>query len=149
MDITYIIIIIELIFAVVIGFCTGYVMCLVKHISHEKQKKDISIYFNLDPEQMIEEIDKLIDRNIEQYTFNEKFYSDNYLSDTDIDAMSKDISRNIILNLSDLYIEYIRCLIKIPEDENPIENENLIRFIATRVNYKVLDFVEKYNNKEN
>jgi len=99
------------------------------------------LYTELDPDVIHQNIDNLIDKEIAKYmVINIRTRESQYMNSQDIDNMVKNVSANIYLNLSDMYITFIRLVY------NVNSSDDLIIFINDAVKMRAIDVVAE-NNK--
>jgi hypothetical protein len=107
----------------------------------KKNKNDLyKLYSTLDPKLMEEEIENYINGYIERYyLYNIATRDNNYINSDDIEDMKIRIIEHITINISELYIFYIKCL------ENVEDETDLISFIKSKVEVAIIDFVVAHN----
>lgn len=64
----------------------------------------------------------------------------NYINEENVELMIKDITKLIYLEISELYIFYIRMIYSINQDED------LLKYINSKVKEIAIDLVSNYNN---
>ena len=99
------------------------------------------LYTQLDPDIIHQNIDNLIDKEIAKYmVINIRTRESHYMNSQDIDTMVKNVSANIYLNLSDMYITFIKLVY------NVNNADDIIIFINDAVKMRAIDVVTE-NNK--
>jgi hypothetical protein len=111
-------------------------------IRDNELKNDLyKLYTQLDPDIIHQNIDNLIDKEIAKYmVINIRTRESHYMNSQDIDTMVKNVSANIYLNLSDMYITFIKLVY------NVNSADDLIIFINDAVKMRAIDVVTE-NNK--
>lgn len=111
-------------------------------IRDNELKNDLyKLYTQLDPDIIHQNIDNLIDKEIAKYmVINIRTRESQYMNSQDIDTMVKNVSANIYLNLSDMYITFIKLVY------NVNNTDDLIIFINDAVKMRAIDVVTE-NNK--
>lgn len=106
------------------------------NVENEKMK----ILSTLDPKIALEEVIKLIDTYIDNYVLH-KFivYRIDYIKKDDIEKMIKDLDTKIFVELSELYLFYIRIITNISTEEE------LIQFLHKKISERVLKFTVEFN----
>lgn len=106
----------------------------------EIKNNQYSLFVNLDPKLIEEEIDNLIDKYINIYYINYMIPNNiDYLRKDYIEKMVKELTKQIIMDISELYVFYIKCLVSIKSDQD------LLTYIHKKVKEHVLTFVTDYN----
>ena len=106
----------------------------------EIKNNQYSLFSNLEPKLIEEEIDNLIDKYINIYYINYMIPNNiDYLRKDYIEKMVKELTKQIIMDISELYIFYIKCLVSIKSDQD------LLTYIHKKVKEHVLTFVTDYN----
>ena len=107
----------------------------------EVENKKMELYLNISPELMEKEIDKFIDDYVKRYIVY-RFMSRKiiYINDEECEKMVKSVTENILIELSELYLFYLRTLTDIPDDDA------LIRVVNTKVKNKCIEQVLDYNS---
>lgn len=98
------------------------------------------LYNKVNIEVVNNEIDAYIQRYIDRYILY-KFIANKiiYIKQEDTNAMIKDITTNIALDISDLYLYYISLVYSYDTDEE------LITFIKSKVTNATIEYVTNYN----
>lgn len=106
----------------------------------EIKNNQYSLFSNLEPKLIEEEIDNLIDKYINIYYINYMIPNNiDYLRKDYIEKMVKELTKQIIMDISELYVFYIKCLTSIKSDQD------LLTYIHKKVKEHVLTFVTDYN----
>lgn len=106
----------------------------------EIKNNQYSLFSNLEPKLIEEEIDNLIDKYINIYYINYMIPNNiDYLRKDYIEKMVKELTKQIIMDISELYVFYIKCLVSIKSDQD------LLTYIHKKVKEHVLTFVTDYN----
>ena len=103
--------------------------------------------YNLFAELSVEDINNTLDNYFSVYVRRYivyKFVSNNilYINKDDTENMIKDITKNIAIEISELYIFYIRMVYEINTDED------LLRFINNRVKNISVEEIINYNQSK-
>ena len=106
----------------------------------EIQNQKIDLMMKLDPNTAEDEIDKLVKKYINEYVLNNFIVNNvNYIQREEIEIMIKQLDKKIILELSELYIFYIKLI-------REVSNEtDIIKYINNKVKEHVLIFVTEFN----
>ena len=117
---------------------------LLKSMIETKNKeieiKKSELFINISAEAIENEVDKFFDKYVKTYILY-KFAAHKtvYINDKECEQMVKNITELIAIEISDLYIFYMKMIVDIKDDES------LIREINTRVKNKVVEEVSEYN----
>lgn len=102
--------------------------------------KKMQLYSSLDPKLLNNELDEWIKKYINKYIIKNFLVHDiQFIKKDEIDEMIKNITKIAMLDMSDMYLFYVKLLINI-EDEN-----NVLSFIYDKVSDLVLDVVTEFN----
>lgn len=145
-----IILILSLILGIMIAgiFTYGLVFILKPYMDEknrireiETKNKTYELFVNIEPEAVQKELDTYFERYVNRY-ITYKFIANKviYIKQDDIEKMVSDITKLIMIEISELYIYYIKLLRSI---EN---NEDLIQYIYSRVSTITIDTVANYNS---
>ena len=106
----------------------------------EVKNNKYRIYNNTNLEVVNTEIDTYIQGYIDRYVLY-KFLANKvpYINEDATNEMIRDVTKNIALDISDLILYYISLIQAYETDEE------LIRFIKTRVTNSAIEFVTNYN----
>lgn len=107
----------------------------------ETKNKTYELFANIEPEAVQKEIDTYFERYVNRY-ITYKFIANKviYIKQDDIEKMVSDTTKLIMIEISELYIYYIKLLRSI---EN---NEDLVQYIYSRVSTITIDTVANYNS---
>ena len=145
-----IILILSLILGIVIACIFGYgLVFIVKQYMNEKNRireiesknKTYEFFASIDPEAVQKELDTYFERYVNRY-ITYKFIANKviYIKQDDIEKMVSDTTKLIMIEISELYIYYIKLLRAIDN------NEDLIQYIYSRVSTITIDTVANYNS---
>lgn len=128
----------------VVIFYTGINPIIKRYLTirnKEVENKKMELYLDISPELMEKEIDRFIDDYVKRYIVY-RFMSKKiiYINDEECDKMVKSVTENILIELSELYLFYLRTLTDIPDDDA------LIRVVNTKVKNKCIEQVLDYNS---
>ena len=113
-------------------------ICEIKNKEIENQKAEL--FMKVDPNIANKEIEDMISDYINRYVVRHFLINNiDYIRKEEIDMMVKKITREVILDISELYLFYVKILVSIKDDDD------LIRFINRKVSDKVLEFVTEFN----
>lgn len=106
----------------------------------ELKNKKYEIFNSIDIDGTKKIVDDMINDYIDRYALY-KFIANNipYIREPDQNEMIKNVTKNIMLDISELYIYYISLITSIDTDED------LTRFIHTKVKNYTISFVSNYN----
>ena len=145
-----IILILSLILGIMIAgiFTYGLVFILKPYMDEknrireiETKNKTYELFANIDPESVQKELDTYFERYVNRY-ITYKFIANKviYIKQDDIEKMVSDTTKLIMIEISELYIYYIKLLRSIDN------NEDLIQYIYSRVSTITIDTVANYNS---
>ena len=145
-----IILILSLILGIAIACIFGYgLVFIVKPYMNEKNRireiesknKTYELFASIDPEAVQKELDTYFERYVNRY-ITYKFIANKviYIKQDDIEKMVSDTTKLIMIEISELYIYYIKLLRSIDN------NEDLIQYIYSRVSNITIDTVANYNS---
>lgn len=98
------------------------------------------LYMQMDPAKIEEEIDKMIQGYIDRYVVTNILANQiQYINKEETTLMIKTLDKTISLELSEMYLFYIKCLVNIRTDDD------LLKYIHTKVKEHVLTFITNYN----
>ena len=111
-----------------------------KNIILERNTKNklYELYTHIDPVIIRKSLDDMIDSYIAEYYFY-KVKNKDYLSNNDAQNMIRVVTDAIYIDLSELYLFYIKLIQSVETDED------LLRFINARVKERVLVFAANQN----
>ena len=145
-----IILILSLILGIMIVTIFGYgLIFIIKPYINEKNRireiesknKTYELFANIDTEAVQKELDTYFERYVNRY-ITYKFIANKviYIKQDDIEKMVSDTTKLIMIEISELYIYYIKLLRSIDN------NEDLIQYIYSRVSTITIDTVANYNS---
>lgn len=106
----------------------------------EIENAKMDLMMKLDPNLAEEEINKYIKGYLDQYMLSHFIINKiQYIKANEIEKMIRDLDKEIIIDISELYISYIKILINVNDDQD------IIRFINKKVKENVLAVVTEYN----
>lgn len=107
----------------------------------ESKNKTYELFASIDPEAVQKELDTYFERYVNRY-ITYKFIANKviYIKQDDIEKMVSDTTKLIMIEISELYIYYIKLLRAIDN------NEDLIQYIYSRVSTITIDTVANYNS---
>jgi hypothetical protein len=107
----------------------------------ETKNKTYELFASIDPEAVQKELDTYFERYVNRY-ITYKFIANKviYIKQDDIEKMVSDTTKLIMIEISELYIYYIKILRAIDN------NEDLIQYIYSRVSTITIDTVANYNS---
>ena len=109
----------------------------------EVKNKKYELYNSVDLDTVNTVINNYLEEYINKYMLY-KFIAPKalHIKQKELDTMIKDVTRSIVLEISDLYIYYITLVQEISSQED------LIRFINSRVSDISINLVSNYNSME-
>lgn len=111
-----------------------------KKIEHEK----IKLYSTIDASAVKTELETLIRDYISRYMIKNIMINHiDIIKNDQMDQMTKDVTKDVILNMSDMYLQYCKLLYNINNED---DLTNVIYYLTVDI---VLDVVTKFNNKTN
>ena len=145
-----IILILSLILGIMIVTIFGYgLIFIIKPYINEKNRireiesknKTYELFASIDTEAVQKELDTYFERYVNRY-ITYKFIANKviYIKQDDIEKMVSDTTKLIMIEISELYIYYIKLLRSIDN------NEDLIQYIYSRVSTITIDTVANYNS---
>ena len=106
----------------------------------KNKNETYKLYMQMDPAKIEEEIDKMIQRYIDRYVVTNILANQiQYINKEETTLMIKTLDKTISLELSEMYLFYIKCLVNIRTDDD------LLKYIHTKVKEHVLTFITNYN----
>lgn len=124
----------------------GLVYYIIKYVYKPYLEKinrlrEYDLYMNFDPELAEKEIDKLIDKYLNKYVLENVIVKKiDYLQEPQVNIMISTLTHDICLDITELYIFYIKNICNINDDND------LIKYIRNKVKEHVLDFINDFNN---
>ena len=134
--------------AVGIGLITAGFIFIRKDINRsldikekEIKNKEYELFNSIDVDKINENINAYIEHYINRYILY-KFISQKvmYINSDDTETLIRDVTKNIVIDLSELYIYYIKLIYPITDDTS------LITFIKNRVTNSSIEIVTSYNS---
>ena len=113
----------------------------LKSIKNKELENDkLKLYSTIDPKVVREELNDLIRQYVARYmTKNILVNQVTFIKNDQIDKMVKDIIKDVVINMSDLYLSYCKLLYNISNQEDLTE---VIYFLTVDI---VLDTVTNFN----
>jgi len=113
----------------------------LKSIKNKELENDkLKLYSTIDPKVVREELNDLIRQYVARYmTKNILVNQVTFIKNDQVDAMVKDIIKDVVINMSDLYLSYCKLLYNISNQEDLTE---VIYFLTVDI---VLDTVTNFN----
>ena len=145
-----IILILSLILGIMIVTIFGYgLIFIIKPYINEKNRireiesknKTYELFASIDTDAVLIALDTYFERYVNRY-ITYKFIANKviYIKQDDIEKMVSDTTKLIMIEISELYIYYIKLLRSIDN------NEDLIQYIYSRVSTITIDTVANYNS---
>lgn len=107
------------------------------------QNEKMDIMMKLDPKAAEDEIDKLVKNYISEYIFYQfTIHDTKYIRKEETGIMVKSIIRSIMLELSELYIFYIKIVRDVSDETDILE------YITKKVREHALEFITEYNREK-
>lgn len=138
---------ITFIFLYIAGFAFYVFNGIMKHLEENRnlrrleiENKKVELQMRMDPKLAEKEVEDLVKNYVSQYGFV-NFVSKQipFIRDQQVNEMIRYLDKQIMLEISELYIFYIKCITNI-EDEN-----DLLIFVDRKVKDQVLEFVTNFN----
>lgn len=113
----------------------------LKSIKNKELENDkLKLYSTIDPKVVREELNDLIRQYVARYmTKNILVNQVTFIKNDQVDTMVKDIIKDVVINMSDLYLSYCKLLYNISNQEDLTE---VIYFLTVDI---VLDTVTSFN----
>lgn len=140
--------------AAVIGFCVVLLLIaflILKPYLEKRnninlmrvQNEKMDIMMKLDPKAAEDEIDKLVKNYINEYVFYQFIINDTkYIRKEETSIMIKSVIKSIMLELSELYIFYIKIIRDVSSEDD------ILNYITKKVKEHTLEFVTEYNREK-
>lgn len=136
---------------IILLLALGLLILYFKIIPIQKKKLEISeretknelynMYIRIDPDAVQKTIDNLIDEKINEYVlYRIRTREAQHISSKDSENIVSTVTESIYIELSELYLFYIKLLVNIETDED------LLTYINSRVKYRSILFISE-NNK--
>lgn len=104
------------------------------------QNKKIELFMQMDSKEAEKEINEHIKQYMDRYVLENFIVNgEDFIRKEDIEIMIKELDRQIVLELSELYIFYIKMLVEISSEDD------IIAFIHRKTKEIVLEFVTNFN----
>ena len=101
------------------------------------------IYMDIDTRRAKEVIDETIKEYINKWILvNITSKSGNYIKDSEVDELINYVTSTFILEMSDVHLFYIKCIVNISDDDS------LIVFVRNEVKFLVLEVLNEFNKIE-
>lgn len=124
----------------VINIIDKYLRAKNKYRSMEISNKKIELFMQLDPKLMEQEIDDLILKYLNDYVLKHfTIMRIDYISDDECENMIRTLRHDILLDLSELYIFYIKNLVNLTSDDD------LVEYMNKKIKDHVLLFITDFN----
>lgn len=145
MDFNQIILVITIILSFI--FLIVFTILLFNHlhsklllVAIEKDNEKFKLFSDINLRIVEDELDKLFDDYINKWMLvNIIGKNITYISTDNVDKMIRDLDREIILELSELYLFYIKLLVNINNQDD------LLKFIDKKIKEKSLEVVTNFN----
>ena len=140
-------IIAALIFIYVAGFSVYVFNKVMNHLEDNRnlrrleiQNKKCELQMRMDPKLAEKEIEDLVKDYLNQYALvNFITKQIPFIREQEVNEMIRYLDKQILLEISELYIFYIRCIVNINDEDD------LLAFIDRKVKEQVLEFVTNFN----
>ena len=140
-------IIVALIYA---GCINTFIILLFRYLNKMEERKDreienekMNLYSTLDINAIDKTIDEIIKKYINKYIIqNVLINGETYIKKDVIEEMVRDITKQFIVDISDLHLFYIKMLTNINTEND------LLEFIYKKVCDRTLEIVTEYNKPE-
>ena len=148
MDFRFIVCGIEGIFLIVFLFyfaniISNYLTIKNKLRALEIDNKKYELFMNIDTKATEDEINSLIENYLNRYVLeNFIINGEDFIRKDDIEIMIRELDKQIIVELSDLYIFYIKILIDVKNEDD------IIAYIHRKTKDIVLNFVTEFNKEK-
>lgn len=101
------------------------------------------IYMDIDTRRAKEVIDETLKEYINKWILvNITSKSGNYIKDSEVDELINYVTSTFILEMSDVHLFYIKCIVNISDDDS------LIIFVRNEVKFLVLEILNEFNKME-
>jgi len=111
--------------------------------SNKVKNEQNRIYMDIDTRRAKEVIDETLKEYINKWILiNITSKSGNYIKDSEVNELINYVTSNFILEMSDVHLFYIKCIINISDDDS------LIRFVRNEVKFLVLEVLNEFNKIE-
>jgi len=138
-NITLIIIVCIICISTIIGFIM-YIKSMKEIKNKELDIKRFELYKNISPNDTEKLVDDYISNKLNKYATTKIIAKGiDYIKEEEADKMVKDISSDVIISMSDLYIFYIKLLANISNEDD------LIKYIYDKVSDACILFIMDFN----
>lgn len=111
--------------------------------SNKVKNEQNRIYMDIDTRRAKEVIDETIKEYINKWILvNITSKSGNYIKDSEVNELINYVTSNFILEMSDVHLFYIKCIVNISDDDS------LIVFVRNEVKFLVLEVLNEFNKIE-
>lgn len=119
----------------------GYLNQKQKIKTEEVKNNQYNLFMQIDTELVEGEIDKLIKKYLNEYVLYEIIMNNiDYVRKDKVEEMIRYLDKKIMIEISELYIFYIKLLRNINNDED------LLEYVNKKVKEHVLNFVTDFNS---
>lgn len=119
----------------------GYLNQKQKIKTEEVKNNQYNLFMQIDAELVEGEIDKLIKKYLNEYVLYEIIMNNiDYVRKDKVEEMIRYLDKKIMIEISELYIFYIKLLRNINNDED------LLEYVNKKVKEHVLNFVTDFNS---
>lgn len=110
----------------------------------ELKNETYNLFAQISVEKVNEYINNYFEEHVKQYIAM-KFVlkRQNYIKESECDILVKDLTKVIYIEISELYLFYIRMIYKINTDED------LLKFINIKVKNIAIDYIASFNSSNN
>ena len=116
---------------------------IVEIESNKVKNEQNRIYMDIDTRRAKEVIDETIKEYINKWILvNITSKSGNYIKDSEVDELINYVTSTFILEMSDVHLFYIKCIVNISDDDS------LIVFVRNEVKFLVLEVLNEFNKME-
>lgn len=147
MDSILLVILIIWSFTMIIG-CFALKFTIMPYFDRKNDLREMEIkndtyklYMRLDPKAIDTEINDFLSKYVREYIVNKFMVKQiNFIRSDEANIMSRDITKLVMIDISDLYIFYIKMIESISDDDD------LIAYVNRRVKRIVIEEVSHYNS---
>ena len=140
-----ILLILSLIFSFIILYYKLFPYLETKNEIRNKEaiNKKNELYLNIDSSKISEELNKYIETSVNRYIVY-KFIAHKitFINAEETETMVRDLTKSVIIEMSELYLFYIRLLYNISTDND------LVRVVNNLLKNQIIDAVSSYNKAE-
>lgn len=139
-----------LVFLYVVVFSVYVFIQIMKYLEEKQKIKKMEIentkmdlMMKMDPKIAETEIEALIKKYVQEYSFtNFVMKQIIYIREDQVEEMVRYLDKQIIMEISELYIFYIKIIINITDEDD------LLLYIDRKVRSEVLEFITDFNKTE-